>query len=139
GRDLYRPHSARGYPQRAARSAAEGWMSAPLVVQAAQASRVGKAGFVIGIAIVAAIAAAALVGNALVPQDPFVQDLGNRLKPPFWMDGTQPEHVLGTDQLGRDYLARLVYGARISLLIGIMTVITSGLLGINLGVVGGFF
>src|SRR5207244_13029846 len=46
---------------------------------------------------------------------------------------------LGTDQLGRDYLARLVYGARISLLIGIMTVITSGLIGITLGVLGGFF
>ena len=51
----------------------------------------------------------------------------------------QPAHPLGTDQLGRDYLARLVYGARISLLIGIMTVITSGLIGITLGVLGGFF
>jgi len=85
------------------------------------------------------IVVAALVGNALVPHDPFTQDLGNRLKPPFWMEGTQPEHLLGTDQLGRDYLARLVYGARISLLIGIMTVITSGLIGITLGVLGGFF
>ena len=51
----------------------------------------------------------------------------------------RPGHLLGTDQLGRDYLARLVYGARISLLIGIMTVITSGLIGITLGVLGGFF
>src|SRR5215213_6289927 len=114
-------------------------MSAPLIVQAAQTTRVGKAGFTIGIAIVGVIALAAIFGNALVPQDPFVQDLGNRLKPPFWMEGTQPEHPLGTDQLGRDYLARLVYGARISLLIGIMTVITSGLIGITLGVIGGFF
>ncbi len=55
------------------------------------------------------------------------------------MEGTQAGHLLGTDQLGRDYLARLVYGARISLLIGIMTVITSGLIGITLGVLGGFF
>src|SRR5205085_2861916 len=84
----------------------------------------------------AVIATAALIGNALVPQDPFVQDLGNRLKPPFWMDGSDPAHLFGTDQLGRDYLARLIYGARISLLIGIMTVITSGLIGITLGVVG---
>ena len=74
-----------------------------------------------------------------MPHDPFTQDLGNRLKPPFWMEGTQPGHLLGTDQLGRDYLARLAYGARISLLIGIMTVITSGLIGITLGVLGGFF
>jgi peptide/nickel transport system permease protein len=50
-----------------------------------------------------------------VPQDPFIQDLGNRLKPPFWMEGTQAGHLLGTDQLGSDCLARLVYGARISL------------------------
>src|SRR5437588_2577837 len=114
-------------------------MSAPVAVQVPQTSRVGRGGFAIGILIGAVVASAALVGNALVPQDPFVQDLGNRLKPPFWMDGTDPAHLFGTDQLGRDYLARLVYGARISLLIGIMTVITSGLIGITLGVVGGFF
>ncbi len=117
-------------------------MSEPIAIQAPQpssvgASRIGTVGFAIGIAIVALVVAAAVVGNALVPQDPFVQDLGNRLKPPFWMEGTQAGHLLGTDQLGRDYLARLVYGARISLLIGIMTVITSGLIGITLGVLGG--
>src|SRR5690349_15855360 len=119
-------------------------MSEPIAIQAPQpsstgSSRIGTAGFAIGIAIVAVIALAAVIGNALVPQDPFAQDLNNRLIPPFWMDGTQSGHLLGTDQLGRDYLARLVYGARISLLIGIMTVITSGLIGITLGVLGGFF
>jgi len=118
-------------------------MSAPSVVQTVQVtravSRVGMAGFAIGIAIIALVVAAALLGNALVPQDPFAQDLNNRLAVPFWMDGTQAVHLLGTDQLGRDYLARLVYGARISLLIGIMTVITSGAIGITLGVLGGFF
>jgi len=118
-------------------------MSEPIAIQgplqAPLSSRVGMAGFTIGIAIVAVIAVAAIIGNQLVPHDPFTQDLGNRLKPPFWMEGTQAGHLLGTDQLGRDYLARLVYGARISLLIGIMTVITSGLIGITLGVLGGFF
>jgi peptide/nickel transport system permease protein len=114
-------------------------MSEPIAIHAPLTSRVGLAGFAIGIAIVAFIVVVALVGNQLIPQDPFVQDLGNRLKPPFWMEGTQPEHLLGTDQLGRDYLARLAYGSRISLLIGIMTVITSGLIGITLGVLGGFF
>ena len=62
-----------------------------------------------------------------------------RLVPPFWMEGSRPEHLLGTDQLGRDYLARLVYGARISLLIGVLTVITSGLIGTAMGVLGGYF
>ena len=101
-------------------------MSEPIAIQAPQpsstgSSRIGTAGFAIGIAIVVLVAVAAVIGNALVPQDPFTQDLGNRLKPPFWMEGTQAGHLLGTDQLGRDYLARLGYGARISLLIGIMT------------------
>jgi len=114
-------------------------MSAPIVIRTAQTSRIGMAGFVVGIAIVAVILGAALFGNALVPQDPFIQDLNNRLIPPFWMDGTQAAHPLGTDQLGRDYLARLVYGARISLMIGTLTVITSGAIGITLGVLGGFF
>ena len=117
-------------------------MSEPIAIQAPQpssiaTSRIGTAGFAIGIAIVALVLAAALIGNWLVPADPFTQDLGNRLKPPFWMEGSQAGHLLGTDQLGRDYLARLVYGARISLLIGIMTVITSGLIGTTLGVLGG--
>src|SRR4051812_5335525 len=118
-------------------------MSEPIAIQgplqAPLTSRVGMTGFAIGLAIVGIIAVAALVGNQLVPHDPFTQDLGNRLKPPFWIEGSQAGHLLGTDQLGRDYLARLVYGARISLLIGIMTVITSGLIGITLGVLGGFF
>jgi peptide/nickel transport system permease protein len=114
-------------------------MSEPIAIHAPLTSRVGMAGFAIGIAIVAFIVVVALVGNHFVPHDPFTQDLGNRLKPPFWMEGTQGEHLLGTDQLGRDYLARLAFGARISLLIGIMTVITSGLIGITLGVLGGFF
>jgi peptide/nickel transport system permease protein len=114
-------------------------MSEPIAIHAPLTSRVGMAGFAIGIAIVGAIVMVALVGNYLIPHDPFTQDLGNRLKPPFWMEGTDPGHLLGTDQLGRDYMARLAYGARISLLIGIMTVITSGLIGITLGVLGGFF
>jgi peptide/nickel transport system permease protein len=114
-------------------------MSEPIAIHAPLTSRVGVAGFTVGIAIVGIIAVVALVGNQIVPHDPFIQDLGNRLKPPFWMEGSDPGHLLGTDQLGRDYLARLAYGARISLLIGIMTVITSGLIGITLGVLGGFF
>ena len=113
-------------------------MSTPLIVQAAQTTRVGKAGFAVGIAIVGVIALAAIFGNALVPQDPFAQELGNRLKPPFWMEGSQPEHPLGTDQLGRDYLSRLLSGARISLLIGISVVTISGLIGTAMGLAAGY-
>ena len=101
--------------------------------------RIRNAGFVIGVAICAVVVFAALFGNALIPHDPFAQDLNNRLAPPFWMDGTQAGHLLGTDQLGRDYLARLVYGARISLLIGLTTMVVSGLIGTTLGTLGGYF
>lgn len=102
-------------------------------------SRIGLAGFATGLIIVGVIAFAAVFGNALVSHDPFAQDLNQRLLTPFWMEGAKPGHLLGTDQLGRDYLARLVYGARISLLIGSLTVITSGLIGTSLGVLGGYF
>ena len=99
----------------------------------------GRAGAVLGAVIVGAVLLIAIIGPWLIHADPFAQDLNNRLTPPFWMDGTDPAHRLGTDQLGRDYLARLVYGARISLLIGALTVVTSGLIGTTLGILGGFF
>jgi len=92
----------------------------------------------IGAAIVLAALAMAVLAPWIVPHDPFLQDLTRRLQPPFWMDGHNPAHLLGTDQLGRDYLSRLIYGARISMLIGVATVITSGLIGITMGVLGGF-
>jgi len=92
----------------------------------------------LGALIVGAALLAALFGPSLVPHDPFAQDLLHRLVPPAWLGG-DAAHVLGTDQLGRDYLARLVYGARISLVIGIVAALTSGLIGVTLGVLGGFF
>jgi len=93
----------------------------------------------LGAAIVLTVALTAIFAPLLVPHDPFAQDLNARLIPPSFMDGGRPGNVLGTDQLGRDYFSRLIYGARISMLIGTMAVITSGLIGITLGVIGGFF
>jgi peptide/nickel transport system permease protein len=94
---------------------------------------------VLGAAIVLGTTAIAIFAPWLTPHDPFLQDLSSRLVPPSWMAGGRPGNLLGTDQLGRDYLSRLIYGARISMLIGVMTVIASGLIGITLGVLGGFF
>ena len=93
----------------------------------------------LGVLIVGAVLLIAIGADVLAPWDPFAQDLMQRMIPPNWMDGGSPAHLLGTDQLGRDYLSRLIYGARISLLIGTLTVITSGLIGTTLGVVGGYF
>ena len=93
----------------------------------------------LGAVIVGTALLVAIFAPYLTPHDPFAQDLTLRLIPPIWMDGSQPAHLLGTDQIGRDYLSRLIYGTRISMLIGVLTVITSGLIGITLGVIGGFY
>jgi peptide/nickel transport system permease protein len=93
----------------------------------------------LGAAIVSIALLVAIFAPYLTPHDPFTQDLNLRMVPPVWMDGGQPAHLLGTDQIGRDYLSRLIYGTRISMLIGVLTVITSGLIGITLGIIGGFY
>jgi peptide/nickel transport system permease protein len=93
----------------------------------------------LGAMIVGAALLVAIFAPYLTPHDPFAQNLNLRLIPPVWMDGSQPAHLLGTDQIGRDYLSRLIYGTRISMLIGVLTVITSGIIGITLGIVGGFY
>src|SRR5712672_2537890 len=93
----------------------------------------------LGAVIVGTALLVAIFAPSLTPHDPFAQDLNLRLIPPWWMDGSQPAHLLGTDQIGRDYLSRLIYGTRISMLIGVLTVITSGAIGITLGIVGGFY
>ena len=92
----------------------------------------------IGAAIVGIAVFCAVFAPLIVPHDPFVQNLGHRLAVPFWMEGADPAHVLGTDQLGRDYLSRLIYGARISILIGVTVTMVSGLIGVTIGVLGGF-
>ncbi|HEY0567412.1 MAG TPA: ABC transporter permease [Xanthobacteraceae bacterium] len=93
----------------------------------------------LGAVIVGTAVLVAIFAPYLTPHDPFAQNLNLRLVPPVWMDGSEPEHLLGTDQIGRDYLSRLIYGTRISMLIGVLTVITSGLIGITLGIIGGFY
>jgi peptide/nickel transport system permease protein len=93
----------------------------------------------LGAVIVGTALLVAIFAPYLTPHDPFAQDLNLRLIPPVWMDGSQPAHLLGTDQIGRDYLSRLIYGTRVSMLIGVLTVIASGVIGITLGTIGGFY
>jgi peptide/nickel transport system permease protein len=96
-------------------------------------------GFMIGAAVLVLIFTVAILAPVLAPHDPYHQELGKRMINPIWHpDGTW-EHPLGTDNLGRDYLSRLMYGARISLLIGVSAMIISGLIGISLGVAAGYF
>ena len=118
-------------------------MSAIVIVQSRPARRWLPAfrhlATVLGAVIIGAAVLVAIFAPYLTPHDPFAQDLSQRLIPPVWMEGSQPTHLLGTDQIGRDYLSRLIYGTRISMLIGVLTVITSGVIGITLGIIGGFY
>ena len=99
----------------------------------------GHQGVMIGAAIVLAAVLIALSAPLIAPHDPYYQDLLNRLVPPVWDSRGSWEHILGTDHLGRDYLSRLIYGARISLLIGVGAALISGLIGTFLGVAAGYF
>lgn len=95
--------------------------------------------FMVGAVVLGLIFFMAVFAPLIAPYDPLAQDMLNRTVSPFWLDGADWAHPLGTDGLGRDYLSRIIYGARISLLIGIFTVITSGIIGTVMGVLAGYF
>jgi peptide/nickel transport system permease protein len=96
-------------------------------------------GLLLGGCILLGIVALALSAPWIAPHDPYAQNLEKRLIPPFWHEKGDWTHPLGTDGLGRDYLSRLIYGARISLLIGISTVSISAVIGSCLGILAGYF
>lgn len=81
----------------------------------------------------------ALLAPWISPHDPYAQDLLHRTIPPVWYAKGSWAHPLGTDPLGRDYLSRLFYGARISLLIGISVALIAGVIGTAMGMVAGYF
>jgi peptide/nickel transport system permease protein len=99
----------------------------------------GHRGLVLGSVILALIALAALFAPWLSPHDPYAQEVTQRLIPPAWYAKGSWEHLLGTDKLGRDYLSRLLYGARVSLFIGLATALISGLIGTTMGVLAGYY
>jgi ABC-type dipeptide/oligopeptide/nickel transport system permease subunit len=83
--------------------------------------------------------AAAIFAPYVAPYDPAIQDLSHRLGPPAWAAGGTTAHLLGTDQLGRDILSRIIYGSRISLLVGASVVLVAGGVGTVVGLVSGFY
>ena len=96
-------------------------------------------GFIAGVIIVGALILVALLAPWLAPHDPFAQSLAKRLLPPVWVEGGNWEHLLGTDQVGRDYLSRLIYGAQVSLTIGFGAALIGMMIGVTLGVCAGYF
>ena len=93
----------------------------------------------VGGIILAGLVICGLAAPLLVPFDPQEQRLESRLQAPAWMGGRARANLLGTDNLGRDILSRIVYGSRISLLVGATTVVLAGLVGCFLGAVAGYF
>lgn len=81
----------------------------------------------------------ALFADFVAPYTPFEGGLTNRFKPPAWMEGGSMAHLLGTDQVGRDVLSRIIHGARISGLVALAGVGIAALIGIAAGLVAGYF
>lgn len=99
---------------------------------------VGNKAALVGLSILLVVTAGAVLAPVISPADPLLQDVSVRLKPPTLEGGDGQAHLLGTDHLGRDILSRLIYGARISLVIGISAVAVAGTLGTLIGLVAGY-
>ena len=113
---------------------------APTPFGRAWRSLVRKGWPLFAILVLVVVVVAAIAGPSLAPKDPNRQNIIQRLQPPMVEDRTGVvQFALGTDALGRDVLSRLIYGARVSLLVGLTAVLIGGTLGISLGMIAGYF
>ena len=94
---------------------------------------------VLGMLVIVSTVLAAVFAPLLSPADPVKNNLLDRLTPPMWVNEGTPRFPLGTDTLGRDVLSRLLYGARISLIVGVAAVGLAGLVGVFLGLVAWYY
>lgn len=97
--------------------------------------RMGVFGFILVVLLVGA----AIFAPYVATHDPLEQDILARLTPPSFLDGGEDTYLLGTDQLGRDLFSRIVYGARISLMVGLSAVLVSMVIGVLMGLMAGYF
>jgi peptide/nickel transport system permease protein len=88
--------------------------------------------------ILGVVAFVAIFANFLAPHNPEIGSLTARFRPPFWQAGGSTQYLLGTDQLGRDVLSRLIFGARVSMVVGFTAVIFAGVIGTALGILSGY-
>jgi len=112
---------------------------APSPMQLLLGRTIGHAGITIGGTILLIMLFMALFAPLIAPFDPYDQELSRRLIPPVWHDKGTWTHVLGTDGFGRDYLSRIIYGSQISLMIGFLAMLISGIIGTVMGVAAGYF
>jgi len=96
-------------------------------------------GLLTGGTIVVLLILVAIFAPLLAPHDPFAQSLAHRLQPPVWEEGGNWIYPFGTDQVGRDYLSRLIYGTRVSLTIGFGAATIGMFIGVTLGISAGYF
>jgi peptide/nickel transport system permease protein len=117
-------------------------VAAPPVAVAVPSSRTAfwrVQGFpLVPVLILLLIALVALFADVLAPYDPQVGSLSLRYRPPAWQAGGSMAHLLGTDHVGRDVLSRLIFGARVSMIVGVTAVLFAGTLGTFLGIVSGY-
>jgi len=92
----------------------------------------------IPVLILGSVALVAIFANLLAPHNPEIGSLTARFRPPVWQTGGSTQYLLGTDQLGRDVLSRLIFGARVSMVVGFTAVIFAGAVGTTLGVISGY-
>jgi peptide/nickel transport system permease protein len=95
-------------------------------------------GAVAGAVVVLIVAACAIFAPLIARTDPNLQNLGSTLVPPMWMAGGSGAHPLGTDNLGRDLLARIIWGSRVSAIVGICVVAIGGSIGVTAGLLAGY-
>ena len=96
-------------------------------------------GAVIGLTFIAIVLFAAIFAGWVAPYDPIEQNRAALLLPPAWLEGGNTSYLLGTDDIGRDMLSRIIYGARLSVFIGLVIVLLSCVLGVILGVLAGYY
>src|SRR5215510_13712743 len=92
----------------------------------------------IPVGILVLLALMAIFADFIAPYNPEIGILGERFKPPAWVAGGSEKYLLGTDHLGRDVLSRLIFGARVSLVVGFTAVIFAGCVGTLLGILSGY-
>ncbi|HHE3629523.1 ABC transporter permease subunit [Pasteurella multocida] len=96
-------------------------------------------GAVIGLTFIAIVFLVCVFAGVIAPFDPIAQDRSALLLPPAWLDGGDSRYLLGTDDIGRDILSRIIYGARLSVFIGLTIVLLSCFFGVILGLLAGYY
>jgi peptide/nickel transport system permease protein len=93
----------------------------------------------IAVAVLGMFVLTALLAPLIAPADPIAGSLDDRLMPPAWSEGGSLRHLLGADDLGRDILSRLIYGAQVSLAVSALAILGAGLVGSIVGMIAGYF